>query len=343
MFEYLITGSKGYIGSRLVDMLLEKQKKIKVIDNNYFDDCNFEFSAISDNFNHVKKDIRDLEIDDFKNVKNVIHLAALSNDPIGNLNSSWTDQINNEATVKMAKLAKNAGVRKFIFSSSCIMYGNAESDEVNEETPVDPNTDYALSKVLAEKKIMEISDNNFSVTSLRNGTVYGLSKFMRFDTVTNDFLGSALTKNEIIIKGDGEPWRPVVHVDDVCRSFIMISEENTSKIAGQIFNNGADKLNIKVKDLAQIVKNEVSDTKIKILNDAETDSRSYKASFKKFKDFFPNFDFKFTPELGVKDLHNKLILNGFKGEDYESGKFIRLKKLSNLINQDKIDKDLKWK
>ena len=343
MFEYLITGSKGYIGSRLVDMLLEKQKKIKVIDNNYFDDCNFEFSAISDNFNHVKKDIRDLEIDDFKNVKNVIHLAALSNDPIGNLNSSWTDQINNEATVKMAKLAKNAGVRKFIFSSSCIMYGNAESDEVNEETPVDPNTDYALSKVLAEKKIMEISDNNFSVTSLRNGTVYGLSKFMRFDTVTNDFLGSALTKNEIIIKGDGEPWRPVVHVDDVCRSFIMISEENTSKIAGQIFNNGADKLNIKVKDLAQIVKNEVSDTKIKILNDAEIDSRSYKASFKKFKDFFPNFDFKFTPELGVKDLHNKLILNGFKGEDYESGKFIRLKKLSNLINQDKIDKDLKWK
>ena len=264
MFEYLITGSKGYIGSRLVDMLLEKQKKIKVIDNNYFDDCNFEFSAISDNFNHVKKDIRDLEIDDFKNVKNVIHLAALSNDPIGNLNSSWTDQINNEATVKMAKLAKNAGVRKFIFSSSCIMYGNAESDEVNEETPVDPNTDYALSKVLAEKKIMEISDNNFSVTSLRNGTVYGLSKFMRFDTVTNDFLGSALTKNEIIIKGDGEPWRPVVHVDDVCRSFIMISEENTSKIAGQIFNNGADKLNIKVKDLAQIVKNEVPDTKIKI-------------------------------------------------------------------------------
>ena len=343
MFEYLITGSKGYIGSRLVDMLLEKQKKIKVIDNNYFDDCNFEFSAISDNFNHVKKDIRDLEIDDFKNVKNVIHLAALSNDPIGNLNSSWTDQINNEATVKMAKLAKNAGVRKFIFSSSCIMYGNAESDEVNEETPVDPNTDYALSKVLAEKKIMEISDNNFSVTSLRNGTVYGLSKFMRFDTVTNDFLGSALTKNEIIIKGDGEPWRPVVHVDDVCRSFIMISEENTSKIAGQIFNNGADKLNIKVKDLAQIVKNEVSDTKIKILNDAEIDSRSYKASFKKFKDFFPNFDFKFTPELGVKDLHNKLILNGFKGEDYESGKFIRLKKLSNLINQDKVDKDLKWK
>tara|TARA_E500000331_G_scaffold114492_1_gene111630 strand:- start:2674 stop:3705 length:1032 start_codon:yes stop_codon:yes gene_type:complete len=343
MFEYLITGSKGYIGSRLVDMLLEKQKKIKVIDNNYFDDCNFEFSAISDNFNHVKKDIRDLEIDDFKNVKNVIHLAALSNDPIGNLNSSWTDQINNEATVKMAKLAKNAGVRKFIFSSSCIMYGNAESDEVNEETPVDPNTDYALSKVLAEKKIMEISDNNFSVTSLRNGTVYGLSKFMRFDTVTNDFLGSALTKNEIIIKGDGEPWRPVVHVDDVCRSFIMISEENTSKIAGQIFNNGADKLNIKVKDLAQIVKNEVPDTKIKILNDAETDSRSYKASFKKFKDFFPNFDFKFTPELGVKDLHNKLILNGFKSEDYESGKFIRLKKLSNLINQDKVDKDLKWK
>ena len=337
MFEYLITGSKGYIGSRLVDMLLEKQKKIKVIDNNYFDDCNFEFSAISDNFNHVKKDIRDLEIDDFKNVKNVIHLAALSNDPIGNLNSSWTDQINNEATVKMAKLAKNAGVRKFIFSSSCIMYGNAESDEVNEETPVDPNTDYALSKVLAEKKIMEISDNNFSVTSLRNGTVYGLSKFMRFDTVTNDFLGSALTKNEIIIKGDGEPWRPVVHVDDVCRSFIMISEENTSKIAGQIFNNGADKLNIKVKDLAQIVKNEVPDTKIKILNDAETDSRSYKASFKKFKDFFPNFDFKFTPELGVKDLHNKLILNGFKGE------VIRLKKLSNLINQDKVDKDLKWK
>ncbi len=343
MFDYIVTGSKGYIGSRLSDMLLEKPKKIKVLDNNYFEDCSFKINSISDNIHAVKKDIRDLKIKDFENVKTVIHLAALSNDPIGNLNSSWTDDINNNATVKMAEMAKKAGVERFIFSSSCIMYGNAKTDEVNEDTPVDPNTDYAKSKVLAEQGIMELSDNNFSVTSLRNGTVYGYSKYMRFDTVTNDFVGSALTNKKIIIKGDGEPWRPVVHVDDVCRSFIMVAEEDLEKVSGQIFNNGWDELNIKVRDLAYIVKNEISGTEVEILNDIEVDSRSYKASFKKFKNYFPNFKFEYTPKFGVKDLYKKLIEFGFKYQDFESGKFVRLRKLSELIESKLVDDQLKWK
>ena len=343
MFDYIVTGSKGYIGSRLADTLLEKQKKIKVLDNNYFEDCSFSINSISDNITPIKKDIRDIEVEDFDNVKIVLHLAALSNDPIGNLNSTWTDEINNNATVRMAKMAKKAGVERFIFSSSCIMYGNAKTDEVNEETPVDPNTDYAKSKVLAEQKIMELSDNNFSVTSLRNGTVYGYSKYMRFDTVTNDFVGSALTNKKIIIKGDGEPWRPVVHVDDVCRSFIMVSEEDLNKVEGQIFNNGSDELNIKVKDLAYIVKNEIRGTEVEILNDVEVDSRSYKASFKKFSNYFPNFKFEYTPELGVKDLHNKLLKFNFERNDFESGKFVRIKKLSDLIKNNSVDSQLKWK
>ena len=343
MFDYIVTGTKGYIGSRLADMLLEKQKKIKVIDNNYFEDCSFEIDSISDNFNSIKKDIRDLNIEDFEGVKTVLHLAALSNDPIGNLNSSWTDDINNSATVRMAEMAKKAGVERFIFSSSCIMYGNAKTDEVNEDTPVDPNTDYAKSKVLAEQKIMELSDSNFAVTSLRNGTVYGYSKYMRFDTVTNDFVGSALKNKKIIIKGDGEPWRPVVHVDDVCKSFIMVSEEDLEKVEGQFFNNGSDDLNIKVRDLAYIVKNQIPDTEVEILNDVDVDSRSYKASFKKFKDFFPDFKFEYTPEIGVKDLHEKLLELGFNYQDFESGKFVRLKKLSELIKNDLVDSQLKWK
>ena len=343
MIDYIVTGSKGYIGSRLTDMLLEKQKNIKVLDNNYFEDCRFEIKSISDNVNSIKKDIRDLCIKDFENVKTVLHLAALSNDPIGNLNSNWTDDINYDATVNMAKMAKKAGVERFIFSSSCIMYGNAKTDEVNEETPVDPNTDYAKSKVLAEKEIMKLSDDNFAVTSLRNGTVYGYSKYMRFDTVTNDFVGSALANKKIVIKGDGEPWRPVVHVDDVCRSFIMISEQDVKKVSGQFFNNGSDNLNIKVKDLALIVKNEIIGTKVEILNDVDEDSRSYKASFKKFKNYFPNFAFEYTPELGVKDLYKKLIEFGFKNNDFESRKFVRLKKLSDLIQNELVDDQLKWK
>ncbi len=343
MFDYFVTGSKGYIGSRLTDKLLNNKKKIKVIDNNYFEDCKFNFNTISDNLTSTRKDIRDITINDFKDVKNVLHLAALSNDPIGNLNSNWTDDINNNATVKIAEMAKSAGVERFIFSSSCIMYGNAKTNEVNEETPVDPNTDYAKSKVLAEQKIMEMSDNKFAVTSLRNGTVYGLSKYMRFDTVTNDFVGSALTKNRIVIKGDGEPWRPVVHVDDVCNSFIMISEADLKKTEGQIFNNGSDDLNIKVKDLAYIVKNEIPNTEVDILNDVEVDSRSYKASFKKFNEYFPDFEFEFTPKLGVKDLHEKLVNIGFNKQDFESGKFIRLKKLSKLIKNNNVDNYLKWK
>ena len=343
MIDYFVTGSKGYIGSRLTEILLENQKKIKILDNNYFEDCNFELDSIADKYSALKKDIRDVEINDFKNVKNVLHLAALSNDPIGNLNSAWTDEINNNATVKMARMAKAAGVERFIFSSSCIMYGNAKTDEVDEKTPVDPNTDYAKSKVLAEKEIMKLSDKNFAVTSLRNGTVYGFSKYMRFDTVTNDFVGSALANKKIVIKGDGEPWRPVVHIDDVCRSFIMISEQDLLKVEGQIFNNGSDDLNIKVKDLANIVKNQIPNTAVEILNDTEVDSRSYKASFAKFKRYFPEFKFQFTPELGVKDLHEKLINFGFKDIDFSSRKFVRLKKLSELIDNNIIDSQLNWK
>ncbi len=343
MFDYLVTGSKGYIGSRLADILLEKQKKIKIFDNNYFDDCNLDFDIISDNLSSARKDIRNISEKDFEGVRNVIHLAALSNDPIGNLNSRWTDDINNHATVQMAQKAKSAGVEKFIFSSSCIMYGNSKTDEVDEETPVDPNTDYARSKVLAEQRIIDMSDNNFAVTSLRNGTVYGLSKYMRFDTVTNDFVGSAISNGKIVIKGNGEPWRPVVHIDDVCNSFIMVSEADSKKIRGQVFNNGSEELNIKIKELAQIVKNVIPNTEVEILNDVEVDSRSYKASFKKFNNYFPNFEFKFTPELGVKNLYLGLMNSGFQSIDFESGKFVRLNKLSKLIEQNKVDIDLRWK
>ena len=297
----------------------------------------------SDAIRSKRKDLRHLNEKDLEGIDTVFHLAALSNDPIGNLNSNWTNDINNLSAVNLAKLSKSAGVKKFIFSSSCIMYGNAETEIVDENTPVSPNTDYALSKVEAEKEIMKLSDDNFAPVSLRNGTVYGFSKYMRFDTVTNDFVGSAIVNGEVIIKGNGAPWRPVVHIEDVCRSFIMISESPSEKINGQIFNNGSDDLNIQIKDLASIVSKIIEGTTIKILSDGEEDQRTYKASFKKMNNFFPDFKFKYNPHLGVSELYNKLTSIGFKKEDYFSKKFIRLKKLSDLIENNILDSNLEWK
>jgi nucleoside-diphosphate-sugar epimerase len=259
------------------------------LDTGYFSPCTLVPEAIS--IPGLQKDIRDVDKNDLRGVHAVVHLAALSNDPIGNLDEGWTRQINYEGSVRLAELAKAAGVERFLFSSSCIMYGMSEANVATEESPLDPRTEYARSKVLAERAISELASDNFSPTFLRNGTVYGLSPRMRFDTVLNDLVGTAVTTGKVVVNSDGKPWRPVVHIQDVARAFIMIVEAPRGKIHNQAFNNGANELNHQILELAEITARTVPGCQLELKAQSGADQRTYKADFAKFARTFPEFKF----------------------------------------------------
>ena len=218
----LITGNGGYLGSVMAPWLRSQGYEVIGLDTGYFSACTLAPDLAQ--IRTIRKDIRDVGAQDLAGFDAVIHLAALSNDPIGNLNAAWTRQINGEGTVRLARLAKQAGVPRFIFSSSCIMYGMSEAAVVDETAPLAPQTEYARSKVNAETALRRLADDRFSPTFCRNGTVYGLSPRMRFDTVLNNLMGCAYTTGRVVIHSDGTPWRPVVHVQDVARAFQAVLE-----------------------------------------------------------------------------------------------------------------------
>lgn len=331
----LITGTKGYIGSRMYNYFLKRGYEVKGLDCGYFKNC--DIKKLNSNSKTKLKDIRLLSIKDFKNIDTVIHLAALSNDPIGNFNNRWTRDINHKASIEIAKLARKAGVKKFLFSSSCIMYGvsnNLKAKTENDET--NPQTMYAKSKVSAEKQISKLADNNFAPVFIRNGTIYGISKHMRLDTVLNNFIANAIFQKKIIINSSGKQWRPVTYLDDVCRYFETIMLKDQKLINNQIFNVGNN--NTKIIELAQLVKKNMPDIDIDVKNSKDADNRTYKVSFRKFNSYFP--EFKFTPlERGIKMTVNSIRKNLSKAE-YKNEKFIRLSWLTKMINSRKIDKDL---
>jgi nucleoside-diphosphate-sugar epimerase len=336
----LITGHRGYIGSIMAPHLMAAGYEVVGLDTNYFEEC----TLVPDPYSlpETRKDVRDLIIEDLSGFDTVIHLAALSNDPIGDLSRDWTDEINFQASVKLAVLAKEAGVERFIFSSSCIMYGMSELAVVDETCPLDPKTDYAASKVKSENAISELAGDGFSPTFLRNGTVYGASPRMRFDTVFNDLIGAALTTGKVILHSDGKPWRPVVHVEDVARSFMHVMEAPISVVHNHAFNNGASILNKQIRELADTAVRSVPGSTLEILSEAGADQRTYQADFKKFGEAFPNFQFKWTPEDGALDLVEKLKAAGLTLEQFAGDRFVRLKWLNHLIASERLDGSLRW-
>lgn len=310
------------------------------LDTGYFSEC----SLIPDlgQVPAIRKDLRDLAAADLNGFDAVIHLAALSNDPIGNLNDSWTEEINHQASVKLAELAKAAGVRRYLFSSSCIMYGSSNALVVTEDSPLDPKTEYARSKVKAERAITALADKNFSPVFIRNGTIYGVSPRMRFDTVLNDLVGSALTTGKVVVHSDGKPWRPVLHVQDVARYFQAILEAPVEKIHNQAFNAGANELNHQIIELAQIAVQTVPGCKLEMVPKPGADQRTYKADFGKFARTFPDFKFKWNAVRGAAELYDAFQRVGLKHADYTDRKFTRLKWLRYLLDSGKLDQALRW-
>lgn len=336
----LITGHQGYIGSVLTPDLLERGHDVVGVDTGYFAEC----TIVPDRVRapSIRRDIRDLEADDLAGFDAVVHLAALSNDPIGNLNASWTEQINFDGSVRLAELARAAGVSRFLFSSSCIMYGMSEAAVVDETAALDPKTEYARSKVHAERAISELADSDFSPVFLRNGTVYGLSPRMRFDTVFNDLLGRAVATRKVVVYGDGKPWRPVVHVQDVAHAFAAALEAPREKIHDEVFNTGADHLNRQVGELARIAVDTVPGCELEVLGRASADQRTYRADFSKWARTFPECTFEWTPERGALELRDAFEAVGLQQRDFEDPRFTRLAWLQHLIESKALDSDLRW-
>jgi nucleoside-diphosphate-sugar epimerase len=336
----LVTGHEGYIGSVMAPGLLEAGYDVVGLDTGYFRDCNLV--PPHEGVATVRKDIRDLEPADLEGFDAVIHLAALSNDPIGNLNEAWTDEINFRASVRLAELARSAGAERFLFSSSCIMYGMSEAAVVDEQSPLDPKTEYARSKVKAERAIGELVDDSFSPTFLRNGTVYGLAPRMRFDTVFNDLIGSAVATGRVVVRGDGSPWRPVVHVRDLVAAFIAVLEAPRADVHGEAFNTGADELNYRVGELARIAVEAVPGCELEVLAEPSADRRTYKADFGKFARTFPQAEFRWTPEAGADELHETFESIGLTEESFGDKRFTRLAWLNHLLATQAVGADLRW-
>jgi nucleoside-diphosphate-sugar epimerase len=338
--KVLITGHNGYIGSVMAPLFQKAGHEVTGLDTGYFERCTLGGGGST--IDSLQKDIRDIDRRDLQGFDAVVHLAALSNDPIGNLNEGWTEDINFKASLRLAEAARSAGVKRFLFSSSCIMYGVSQLSVVTEESPLDPKTEYARSKVKAEEAITQLASPGFSPTFLRNGTVYGFSPRMRFDTVLNNLVGAAVSTGKVTVFGGGKPWRPVLDVRDVSRAFLAVAEADVEQIHNQAFNLGADHLNQQVITLAEIAARAVPGSTIEVLEQAGADQRTYWTSFAKFARVFPDFQFQWSPEDGARDLFQSLSGVQLTYDDFTDKRFTRLKWLNHLLDSEQLDRDLRW-
>jgi nucleoside-diphosphate-sugar epimerase len=336
----LITGNNGYLGSVMAPWLQSQDYDVNGLDTGYFSTC----TLVPDTARipTIEKDLRDITPQDLDGYDAVIHLGALSNDPIGNLNETWTREINGDGTIHLATAARLAGVSRFIFSSSCIMYGMSDAAVVDETAPLAPQTEYARSKLVAETALGQMAEDNFSPTFCRNGTVYGLSPRMRFDTVLNNFMGSAFTTGRVAIHSDGTPWRPVVHVQDVARAFQAVLEAPRAAIHNEAFNTGAEHLNHQIKELGEIAAATVPGCQLEMVPQPGADQRTYKADFGKFRRTFPDFDFLWNAQKGAEELRAGFERIGLTYRDFTDRRFTRLSWLRHLLDTARVDDALRW-
>ncbi len=318
----------GYVGSVLTEALVAKNFEVTGCDVGYFP---FNFSEHENtSITFLKKDIRNLTKTDVEGHDAILHLAALSNDPLGELYPSLTNEINYLATIKLAKLCKEAGVERFVFSSSCSSYGINE-ETVDENSPLDPLTSYAKSKVASEIELRKLADEKFFPVIMRSATAYGLSPNFRFDLVVNNLTGAAFTTGSVKILSDGTPWRPLVHVEDMSKAFVRVLESETEKVNGQIFNVGTNDDNYRVREIAQFVEEIVPDSKIEYAKNAYKDSRSYKVNFDKIRDRI-GYKTKWKLKDGIRSIYEELKKRGLNEKDINNDKFKREKYLNTLKN-----------
>lgn len=341
--KIVVTGSDGYIGARLVPRLLSQGHTVTGLDTGLYRDgwLYTEQKQMGRTPVTLNKDLRNVVAADLEGHDAVVHLAELSNDPLGQNNPGITNAINYEGSVKLAKLAKQVGIPRFVYASSCSVYGQAVSEWVDESSPANPQTAYAECKVKVEQNVGPMADRNFCVTFLRNATAYGASPRIRFDIVINDLCALAWTRKRIVMTSDGTPWRPVTHIDDICHAMECALVADPAKINGQIFNVGADSENYRVRQLADIVAGVFTGCEVTV-GSSVGDTRSYRVSFKKISAGLPGFKAQWTAQRGAQQLYELFKRIEMSPETYEFRAFTRLKQLRYLKQTGQVDDNLFW-
>jgi nucleoside-diphosphate-sugar epimerase len=340
--KVLITGDRGYIGAVMVRYLSERGHDVTGLDTDYYFDG--DFGLPPEDYPRLRKDIRDVTAEDLAGYDAIVHLAALSNDPLGSLREEWTYGINYKASVKLAQLAKQSGTRRFLYASSCSMYGAAEGqDLLTEEASLRPITAYAVSKVRTEEALANLADADFAPTFMRNATAYGVSPRLRADIVLNNLVGWAVTTGKIRILSDGTPWRPIVHVEDIAQAFALVLEGPHAVVRNQAFNIGSNDQNYQVRELAAIVAKVATNCSVEYAGEAGPDARNYRVDFSKFARAFPAFQPAWDALKGARQLYEAYRAQGLTLEAFQGRRYVRLNQIRHLLDTGKLDTTLRWR
>ena len=337
----LVTGHKGYIGTVMVPMLLGAGHEVVGLDSDLFRECTFG-PGIHD-IDELRLDLRDVQVRHLDGFDAIIHLGALSNDPLSDLNPDITFDINHAASVRLARLAKDARVARFLYSSSCSSYGQAGDALVDETAELRPITPYAISKVRVEQDVAKLADDRFSPTFLRNATAYGVSPRLRFDLVLNNLVAWAYAQGRVHIKSDGTPWRPIVHIEDIARAFLAVLAGPRDVVHNQAFNVGQTEENYRVRELATIVREVVPGSRIEYAKDGGPDPRCYRVDFGKIHRALPEFKPRWNARRGAEELYAAYQVAGLVIDDCEGPRFKRIDHLKQLLATHRVDATLRWR
>src|SRR6266446_2790475 len=338
--KILITGSRGYIGTVMAPMMVASGHDVVGIDADFY--RRSTFGDWSEAIHTILKDTREIEPRDLEGLDAIVHLAALSNDPLGDLNARLTYEINHLASVRLAALAKKAGVARFVLASSCSNYGAAGDAPMNEDSELNPVTAYGESKVLAERDISRLADHSFTPTFLRCATAYGVSPRLRFDIVLNNLVAWAFTSGKVMLKSDGTPWRPIAHIEDISRAFLAVLAAPPEAVRAEAFNVGRDDQNYRIREIAQIVKETVPGCEIAFAEGAGPAKRNYRADFTKISRVLPSFEPRWDARKGARQLYEAYKAVGLKLSDFEGPRYRRIDQIRLLMASGNLGRDLRW-
>jgi nucleoside-diphosphate-sugar epimerase len=339
--KVLVTGHNGYIGSVMVPMLQAAGHEVVGLDTYLYEACLFG-PAVPD-VPALRMDLRDVKAEQLRGFDAVIHLAALCNDPLGNLNPESTYAINQRASVRLAEAAKEAGVSRWLFASSCSLYGLAGDEMLTEEAGFNPITPYGESKILTEQGVRPLADDGFSPTFLRNATAYGVSPRLRADIVVNNLVGYAITSGDVLIQSDGTPWRPLVHVEDIGRAFLAVLHAPRELVHNQAFNVGRNSDNLRVREIADMVQATVPQCTIRYAEGGGPDPRCYRVDCSKIARMLPEFAPQWTVRKGVEQLYRAFREAGLTRDQFLGERYLRIKQIQKLQADGRLDEDLRWR